>query len=77
MNEYLNIVKKVISEKVGVEFDEINDNSYFEEDLNTGAMELLEILEDLEEKFQIDLVEGKDKIETVSDLADAISEKLD
>jgi len=77
MDEYFEAVKNTISKKVGIESSEIELDSYFEDDLNIGEMELLEILEDLEEKYQIDLTEEKYQIEVVSDLVDLISEKLE
>ncbi len=77
MSNYLTKVKKLIEDKFGVDPSEINEESYFEDDLNIGAMELMEFLSELEEELKIDLVEDKDEIESVGDLVDLISEKLD
>jgi acyl carrier protein len=77
MADYLNEIKKVISHKAGVELSEVTKESFFEDDLNIGEMELIEILEELEEKYHTDLVEERENIISVNDLLDIMSEKLD
>ena len=77
MDEYINKTKKIISEKTGLETEEIEMSAYFEDDLNVSELELLEIIEEVEESFHIELMENKDEIETVQDLADLIAEQVD
>ncbi|HSX39418.1 MAG TPA: hypothetical protein VLI92_02400 [Candidatus Saccharimonadales bacterium] len=77
MSEYFSTVKKIIAEKTGLDSHEIKEDSYFEDDLNVGEMELVEILSEIEDVLQVDLVEEKDNIESVADLLDILSEKLD
>jgi len=77
MSNYLQTLKSLISEKTGMESDEITKESFFEEDLNIGEMELIEILEELEEIYHIDLIGEKDNIDSVESLVDILSEKLD
>ena len=77
MTDYLNEIKKVISHKAGVELSEVTKESFFEDDLNIGEIELIEILEELEEKYHTDLVEERENIISVNDLLDIMSEKLD
>lgn len=76
-SEYFKEIKKIIVEKTGLEPSEIVGESYFEDDLNIGEMELAEILNELEEKYHAELVDEKDKIETVEDLVDLLSEKIE
>ncbi|NMB91611.1 hypothetical protein GYA37_02045 [candidate division WWE3 bacterium] len=76
MSDYYPKVKKVIAEKTGLEPSEINAESYFEDDLNIGEMELIEILEELEEIFHVDLIEDSDNFITVQDLVDALEEHI-
>jgi acyl carrier protein len=76
-SDYLKEIKKMIEEKTGIETSEITADLFFEDDLNLGDMELLEILNELEEKFQVELVDEKDSIETVQDLVDLLSEKIE
>ena len=54
-----------------------HEGSFFEDDLNVGEMELLEILSELEEMFQVELVSEQENIVTVQDLIDLLSEKID
>jgi acyl carrier protein len=75
--EYFKDIKKVIEEKTGLEPEEITADLYFEDDLNLGEIELLEILNELEEKYHTELVDEKDKIETVQDLVDLLLEKIE
>jgi acyl carrier protein len=75
--EYFREIKRIIEEKTGLEASEITADSYFEADLNLGEMELIEILNELEEKYHTELVDDKDKIETVQDLVDILSEKIE
>jgi acyl carrier protein len=74
---YLAKIKKIISEKTGLDVSEITEESYFEEDLNISEMELMEILSEVEEVLHVDLSEEKDEIETVGDLIDILIEKLE
>ncbi len=76
MSDYLGKIKKVITEKTGLESSEIGPESYIEDDLNIGDMELLEILEELEETFHVELIEKSDSFETIQDLIDILEEKI-
>ena len=76
-SEYFAKTKKVIEEKAGVSPSEIHESSFFEDDLNVGEMELLEILSELEEMFHVELVSEQENIVTVQDLIDLLSEKID
>jgi acyl carrier protein len=76
MTDYLGKIKKVISEKIGIEPSEINAESFIEDDLNIGEMDLLEILEELEEIFQIELIEHSKSFETIQDIIDVWKKKF-
>jgi len=76
MSDYYPKVKKVIAEKTGLELSEITPESYFEEDLNVGEMELIEILEELEEAFHVDLIEDARNFVTIQDVVDALEEHI-
>ena len=76
-SEYFKKVKKLITEKTGLEPDEVEEGSYFEDDLNMDRMELVEILTELEDEYHIDLIDEKDNIETVKDLLEVLAEKLE
>ena len=77
MNEYFRKVRKLIAEKAGLETDDVEMDSYFEDDLNIGEMELIEIIEETEEMFKVELIEYKDDIETVEDLVELLAEQIE
>ncbi|HLB51955.1 hypothetical protein A3F07_03230 [candidate division WWE3 bacterium RIFCSPHIGHO2_12_FULL_38_15] len=77
MTNFLNKVKKIIEEKTGIDPSEITLESYFEDDLNISEMELMEILEELDELFNLDLTSEKENLETVGDLIELLEEHLD
>lgn len=74
---YKKEVINLIADKTGIEIEEISEASFIEDDLNIGEFELIEILEELEEKFDVELVDMKDDFETVGDILDQLSEKID
>lgn len=76
-NTYLAKIKHLISKKMGIEPGDITEESYFEDDLNMSEMEVIELLTELEDEFQIDLMEEKDNITSVEDLINVLTEKLD
>jgi acyl carrier protein len=74
---YTKIIKNLISEKAGADPEEIKRESYFEDDLNISELEVTELIAEIEEEFEIDLSETGDSVETVEDLINAVSEKLE
>jgi acyl carrier protein len=76
MSDYLNKIKKIVSEKTGIELSEISEDSFIGDDLNIGEMDLIEMLEEMEEVFQVNLVEKADSFETIQDIIDALEEKI-
>lgn len=77
MTDYFSKVKHIIADKAGLDVTEVTPESYFEDDLNISEMELNEILTEVEESLHVDLLEDKANIESVADLLDILSEKLD
>ena len=76
-NDYLEILKNLISEKEGLDREEIIAESFFEGDLNIGELQLVEILTELEEQFHVELLEDKEELDTVQDVIDALSEQVE
>lgn len=75
--DYEKTSKEIISAKAGLEPDEITGSSFFGDDLNIGEMELNEIFDEIEEKFEVDLSEERKGFETFGDLIGALNEKLE
>lgn len=76
MSDYLNKIKKIVSEKTGIDLSEISEDSFIGDDLNIGEMDLIEMLEEMEENFQVNLVEKADSFETIQDIIDVLEEKI-
>ncbi len=76
MTDYLTKIRKVIAEKTGSEPAEVSLDSFIEDDLNLGGMELIEILEELEEAFHVELIENVDNFETIQDIVDTLEESI-
>ena len=76
-NKYLTKLKNIIFEHTGIDKEEISADSYFKDDLNIGEMELIEIIGELEEEYQIDLSEVSEDFETIQDVVDALEEYVE
>lgn len=76
MADYFGKIKKVIAEKTGVESSEISQDSFIADDLNIGEMEFIEILEELEDHFHVNLIEESDSFETIQDIIDLLEEHI-
>jgi acyl carrier protein len=68
-------LKKIISEQLAVDEDEVSMESSFIEDLNADSLDLVELIMEIEEKFEIQVPdEVAEKIVTVSDAVEYILE---
>ncbi|MBI4091371.1 acyl carrier protein [candidate division WWE3 bacterium] len=74
MKEIFEALKNIISEKTGVEQDQIKPDSFFMDDLNIDEMELGEIITEFEDRLNIELNLKIEDVKTVSDLLHAVSE---
>lgn len=78
MDRYINKIKAIIVEKTGLDPEDINENSYFEDDLNVGQMELYDIITAVEDEYAVEFEEEeKDNVESVMDLVEIVVEKLE
>lgn len=75
MNEIRTKLYELLSEKTGLELKEISDGLHFEEDLNIGEVELLDIITEVEEMFGIE-IDPDLTHETVGDLVNTINDEL-
>ncbi|HIV49620.1 acyl carrier protein [uncultured Helicobacter sp.] len=66
-------VKAVIVEQLGVNADEVKENSNFIDDLNADSLDVVEMIMALEEKFSIEIPDqDAESIKTVKDVVDYI-----
>jgi len=71
----LDEVKEVVTEQLGVNIDEIKEDSKFVEDLGADSLDVVELVMALEEKFDIEIPdESAEGIATVTDAVKFIEE---
>jgi acyl carrier protein len=70
-------VKSIIVEQLGVEADEVTMEASFTDDLGADSLDIVELVMAFEEEFGIEIPdEDAEKITTVKDAADYISERV-
>jgi len=70
-------VKKIVSEQLGVEDEEVVSGASFVEDLGADSLDTVELVMAFEEEFDIEIQdEDAEKILTVQNAVDYITEKV-
>lgn len=70
-------VKKIVSEQLGIEEDDITPESSFVEDLGADSLDTVELVMAFEEEFKIEIPdEDAEKILNVQNAIDYIKEKI-
>lgn len=71
-------LKKIISKQFGISEEEIEEDSYFDSDLNITELEMDDLIVSAQEKFNITVPDEKlPQLKKVSDLVDFIYENAD
>lgn len=74
-NEIFEKVKKIIADKLDIEEDKITPESSFLDDLGADSLDIVELIMELEEEFNIEIPdEDAEKIRTVADAVKYIEE---
>jgi acyl carrier protein len=70
-------VIEIVSENLGVNKDQITRNTSFMEDVGADSLDIVELIMELEEEFEITIPdEQAEKIKTVGEAIDYIKEEL-
>jgi acyl carrier protein len=66
-------IRGILVEQLGVEADEVREESSFQEDLNADSLDLVELIMEMEDRFQLKIPdEDAEKIVTVGDAVDYV-----
>ena len=69
-------VKKIVTEKLSVELDEVIPEASFVDDLGADSLDLVELIMAMEEEFDIEIPdEEAEKLQTVQDAINYIKER--
>ncbi|MBI5062723.1 MAG: acyl carrier protein [Desulfatitalea sp.] len=67
-------IRKIISEKLSVDMEEVVPEASFVDDLGADSLDLVELIMSMEEEFDIDISdEDAEKLVTVKDAIDYIN----
>ncbi len=70
-------VVEIVSEQMGVSKDQITKETSFLKDLNADSLDVVELVMELEEEFDINIPEDQqDKIQTVGEAVNFIEKEL-
>lgn len=69
-------IKEVVAEQLGVNVEEIKEETSIKDDLNADSLDLFQIIMALEEEFSIEIpTEDAENIQTIGDIENYILER--
>ncbi len=74
--EIFNTVKTITVDELDVDEGRVTMNARIKDDLDADSLDVFEIMNELEDKFEIEL-DADEGIETISDVVDFVKKQLD
>lgn len=74
--EILKDVKEIANDELDVDIDTITMDTNIKEDLDADSLDLFEILNELEDKYDLEL-DADESIKTIGDLVDFVKSEMD
>ena len=74
--EIFNTVKNITVDELDVDEYRVTMNARIKDDLDADSLDVFEIMNELEDKFEIEL-DADEGIETISDVVDFVKKQLD
>lgn len=71
MIDYLEDIKQLISKQFGIPQEDIEEDSYLEADLNITELDLEDLIETIQDKYQIQI--PTEKVSTFKKISDIVS----
>ena len=69
-------VKEIAAEELDIDEAKIVPDAKIKEDLEADSLDVFEIMNELEDKFDIELDDDNAKAETISDVVDLVAKQL-
>ncbi|WP_077367392.1 acyl carrier protein [Anaerosalibacter sp. Marseille-P3206] len=71
-------LKKIISEQLDVNEDDIKKDSSFQDDFNADSLDIVELIMALEDEFELEIEDDEiEKLKTVGDAVEYIQNHID
>lgn len=74
--EIFKTVQSIVADELDTDADKISMNTSIQNDLNADSLDVFEIMNELEDKFDIELDDDNAKAETISDVVDLVAKQL-
>ncbi|WP_191990494.1 acyl carrier protein [Limosilactobacillus reuteri] len=74
--EIFDTVKTITVDELDIDEDRVTMNARIKDDLDADSLDVFEIMNELEDKFEIEL-DADEGIETISDVVDFVKKQLD
>lgn len=74
--EIFKTVQSIAADELDIDADKISMDISIQNDLNADSLDVFEIMNELEDKFDIELDDDNAKAETISDVVDLVAKQL-